>query len=222
MHFLSQLQNETCPRMQHALSITIHSDFCSDIRATTKITSSNWPGLFFPCTPPTHRIWFDAWEELGINNGDLPVARGSLAPGSTVQELARFLPLSPLPKGLAYPALHRSQNPGSPGTSQESEARQGRKRLSESALLPVWLTAPSIPAFPPFPPLRTVREPVSPSTQCALRHWGSASPPGEGCPGQFGSHCGHPSGFCERFPDSTPSTCWAAAGDCRCGHPPSN
>lgn len=77
------------------------------------------------------------------------MARGSLAPGSTVQELARFLPLSPLPKGLAYPALHRSQNPGSPGTSQESEARQGRKRLSESALLPVWLTAPSIPASSP-------------------------------------------------------------------------
>lgn len=45
---------------------------------------------------------------------------------------------------------------------------------------------------PPFPrlvpPVRTVREPVSPSTQCALGHRGSASPPGEGCPGQFGSH----------------------------------
>lgn len=56
---------------------------------------------------------------------------------------------------------------------------------------------------PPFPrlvpPVRTVREPVSPSTQCALGHGGSASPPGEGCPGQFGSHCGHPSGYCERF-----------------------
>lgn len=46
---------------------------------------------------------------------------------------------------------------------------------------------------------RTAPEPVSPSTHRALGPGGSASPPGEGCPGKSASHFGDPSGSGERL-----------------------
>lgn len=126
------------------------------------------------------------------------MARGSLAPGSRVEELARFLPFSLFPRPCLYPALHRSQNPGIPRPT----SRVQRLDKAGSGFPRVLLSLSGSPPPPSrrlVPRARTAREPGSPSTQRALGPGGSASPPGEGCRGQSGSHYGHSAGYCQRL-----------------------
>lgn len=111
----------------------------------------------------------------GINNRELPVARGSLAPRSTVEELARFLPFSLFPRPRLYPALQRSQNPGVPRPTSRVQ-RLDRAGSGFPRVLLSLSGSPPPPSRRLVPRASTAREPGSPSTERALGHGGSASP----------------------------------------------
>lgn len=113
------------------------------------------------------------------------MARGSLAPGSTVEELARFFPFSLFPRPCLYPALHRSQNPGVPRPILRVQELDRAGSGFPRALLSL-SGSPPPPSRRLVPRAMTAREPDSPSTERALGHGGSASPPGEGCRGNPG------------------------------------
>lgn len=195
--------------MQHPLSIIIHSDSCCD-RRPSEITSSNWPGLLFPSTPPTHGIWIGAWRRGVVNNRELPVARGSLAPGSTREELAGFLPppLHPTPRP-GLPCSPQSQNPWDPGPP----SRVQRLDWTGSIFLRALSSAsgsPPPPSQAPNPSRRKGLGTLSLQQPGAL--WeGARAARGWGTPTAS-----------QRLRTLKPSTCRAAARDSGCWHPPSN
>lgn len=174
-NFLSQLQNETCPRKQHPLSITIHSDFCSDIRPS-EIISSNWPGLLFLSIPPTHGIWIGAWgenyQQLGTVSG--PWEFGHRVPSGETGMIPPPTFFLTSPEALLALLSTDLRTQGTQAHLLKFRGRKGPKHLCESAHLHIWLTTPCIPGV-----LRvwTAREPISPSTHYALGPGDSASPP---------------------------------------------
>ena len=136
------------------------------------------------------------------------MARGSLAPGPQWRTW-HYSSFSSLTLWPCHPALHRSQNPGVLGQTGPEAALE--------SLLRVWFTAPSIPASSP-------RREDGPGTRCPctqLGHGGFRVSPWRGLPGQSGSHNDTHRAMLEAG-DPAPSTCGAATGDSRCGHPPSN
>lgn len=118
----------------------------------------------------------------------------------------------PLPQGLAYPALHRPQNPADPGPPSRVPRPDRAGSAFRSALCSLSGSPP-----PPSPASRPARE-DSPGTRFPInppraRPWGLRVSPWRGLPGEIRIAFRRPIGLRREARDLPPSTCRAAACD---------